>query len=164
MQQERHEDHGCQQIGQMLFSMPEVMFEMIALCFQGVVVFIFDFPARAGRSDDFGNIGYGNCMGSGPRITVDRFALLIGCDEFAPVDGQGIVTVYQRQMTDKAMLKRINQLIRDIQREPFAGIGKPEPLKHQLAGFWSRRIDNCHRLVYAVEGDTLLIAQCRDHY
>lgn len=68
------------------------------------------------------------------------------------------------QKTDKAMLKRINQLIREIQREPFTGIGKPEPLKHQLAGFWSRRIDNCHRLVYAVEGDTLLVAQCRDHY
>jgi toxin YoeB len=68
------------------------------------------------------------------------------------------------QKTDKALLKRINQLIREIQREPFTGIGKPEPLKHQLAGFWSRRIDNCHRLVYAVEGDTLLIAQCRDHY
>ena len=68
------------------------------------------------------------------------------------------------QKTDKAVLKRINQLIREIQREPFTGIGKPEPLKHQLAGFWSRRIDNCHRLVYAVEGDTLLIAQCRDHY
>jgi toxin YoeB len=68
------------------------------------------------------------------------------------------------QKTDKALLKRINQLIREIQREPFTGIGKPEPLKHQLAGFWSRRIDNCHRLVYAVEGDTLLIALCRDHY
>jgi toxin YoeB len=68
------------------------------------------------------------------------------------------------QKTDKVMLKRINQLIREIQREPFTGIGKPEPLKHQLAGFWSRRIDNCHRLVYAVEGDTLLIAQCREHY
>jgi toxin YoeB len=68
------------------------------------------------------------------------------------------------QMTDKAMLKRINLLIREIQREPFTGIGKPEPLKHQLAGLWSRRIDSCHRVVYAVEGDTLLIAQCRDHY
>lgn len=69
-----------------------------------------------------------------------------------------------RQTTDKAMLKRINHLILDIQREPFTGIGKPEPLKHQLAGFWSRRIDSCHRLEYTVEVDTLLIAQCRDHY
>ena len=68
------------------------------------------------------------------------------------------------QMTDKAMLKRINQLIREIQREPFTGIGKPEPLKYQLTGFWSRRIDSCHHLVYAVEDDALLIAQCRDHY
>jgi len=55
-------------------------------------------------------------------------------------------------------------LIRDIQRDPFSGIGKPEPLKHHLSGFWSRRIDDRHRLVYAMEGDTLLIAQCRDHY
>jgi len=68
------------------------------------------------------------------------------------------------QMTDKTMLKRINQLIRDIQHDPFSGIGKPEPLKHQLTGFWSRRIDSCHRLVYAVEDNTILIAQCRDHY
>ena len=68
------------------------------------------------------------------------------------------------QMTDKTLLKRINQLIRNIQRDPFSGIGKPEPLKHQLTGFWSRRIDSCHRLVYAVEDNTILIAQCRDHY
>jgi toxin YoeB len=61
-------------------------------------------------------------------------------------------------------LKRINTLIKDIQRTPFEGIGKPEPLKHQLSGFWSRRIDDRHRLVYAVEDSTLLIAQCRDHY
>ncbi len=69
-----------------------------------------------------------------------------------------------RQATHKATLERINSLIREIQREPFSGIGKPEPLKHQLTGFRSRRIDCCHRLVYAVEGDTLLIAQCRDYY
>lgn len=68
------------------------------------------------------------------------------------------------QATDRTMLKRINQLIRDIERDPFAGTGKPEPLKHQLAGFWSRRIDNRHRLVYAVENGVLMIAQCRDHY
>ncbi len=68
------------------------------------------------------------------------------------------------QITDHAILKRINLLIREIQREPFTGIGKPEPLKHQLTGYWSRRIDSCHRLVYAVEGDNLLIAQCRDYY
>lgn len=68
------------------------------------------------------------------------------------------------QTADRSVLKRINQLIRDIQHDPFSGIGKPEPLKHHLSGFWSRRIDDRHRLVYAMEGDTLLIAQCRDHY
>jgi toxin YoeB len=68
------------------------------------------------------------------------------------------------QTADKAMLKRINMLIKEIEREPFTGKGKPEPLKHQLSGFWSRRIDLQHRLVYALEDDTLLIAQCRDHY
>lgn len=68
------------------------------------------------------------------------------------------------QGADKTILKRINRLISEIQREPFEGIGKPEPLKHQLSGFWSRRIDDRHRLVYAIEHETLLIAQCRDHY
>lgn len=68
------------------------------------------------------------------------------------------------QSTDRAMLKRINLLIKEIQREPFSGIGKPEPLKHQLSGFWSRRIDAQHRLVYAFEQGEILIAQCRDHY
>ena len=68
------------------------------------------------------------------------------------------------QTTDRTLLKRINLLIRDIERDPFSGIGKPEPLKHQLTGFWSRRIDDSHRLVYAVENDAILIAQCRDHY
>jgi len=68
------------------------------------------------------------------------------------------------QAKDKALLKRINALLRDIQRSPFEGIGKPEPLKHNLAGFWSRLIDDEHRLVCAVRGDTLLVAQCRYHY
>ena len=57
--------------------------------------------------------------------------------------------------TDRKQLKRINALIEDIRRHPFTGIGKPEPLKHQLAGFWSRRIDDRHRLVYAVEGEVV---------
>lgn len=65
---------------------------------------------------------------------------------------------------DRALLKRINALIRDVQRSPFEGIGKPEPLKHSFAGFWSRRIDGEHRLVYAIEGDTVMIAQCRYRY
>lgn len=68
------------------------------------------------------------------------------------------------QSKDKAVLKRINALLKDIQRSPFDGIGKPEPLKHNLTGFWSRRIDDAHRLVYAVHDDTLLVAQCRYHY
>ena len=68
------------------------------------------------------------------------------------------------QSNDKATLKRINALLRDIQRSPFDGIGKPEPLKHNLAGFWSRRIDDEHRLVYAVQDGTLLVAMCRYHY
>lgn len=65
---------------------------------------------------------------------------------------------------DKKMAKRIMRLIKEIQCDPFGGIGKPEPLKHDLAGFWSRRINDEHRLVYAVENDQLLIAQARYHY
>jgi toxin YoeB len=68
------------------------------------------------------------------------------------------------QSTDKKILKRINALIKAIQREPFEGIGKPEPLKHSLAGYWSRRINDEHRLVYKVSDDSLLIAQVRYHY
>ncbi|MEN9361953.1 MAG: hypothetical protein RL095_3488 [Verrucomicrobiota bacterium] len=68
------------------------------------------------------------------------------------------------QRLDRKMLERINKLIREIQRHPFHGIGKPEPLKHALAGFWSRRISDEHRIVYKVEGDALLIAQLRYHY
>ena len=68
------------------------------------------------------------------------------------------------QKTDKAMGKRINGLIHDIQRSPYDGIGKPEPLKHALSGFWSRRINDEHRLVYSVEGNVLRIAQARYHY
>jgi toxin YoeB len=68
------------------------------------------------------------------------------------------------QQTDKAILKRVHQLIRDIQRNPFEGIGKPEPLRHQWTGAWSRRITDEHRLVYRVEGDNLVILQCRYHY
>lgn len=68
------------------------------------------------------------------------------------------------QQTDKKTLKRINDLIRDIQRSRNRGIGKPERLKHSLAGYWSRRIDNEHRLVYRIEKNDLLIAQLRYHY
>lgn len=62
------------------------------------------------------------------------------------------------------MLTRINRLIGDIQRTPFTGIGKPEPLKHALSGYWSRRINGEHRIVYKIQGEDLLIAQVRYHY
>ena len=65
---------------------------------------------------------------------------------------------------DRAQALRIIRLIREIQREPFAGIGKPEPLKHDLKGCWSRRIDQAHRLVYQVGNDTIRILACRYHY
>ncbi|WIH05840.1 Txe/YoeB family addiction module toxin [Xanthomonas translucens pv. graminis] len=68
------------------------------------------------------------------------------------------------QQTDKKMLKRINDLIKAIQRDPFQGVGKPEPLRHALAGYWSRRINDEHRIVYKVEAGILLIAQVRYHY
>jgi toxin YoeB len=68
------------------------------------------------------------------------------------------------QTQDRKMLHRINQLIRDCQRDPFSGTGKPEPLKHALAGYWSRRITDEHRMVYKVTDDALLIAQLRYHY
>ena len=68
------------------------------------------------------------------------------------------------QDTDRAMLRRVNALIKDCLRHPFDGIGKPEPLKGDLAGCWSRRIDREHRLVYRVTDDTLEIVRCRYHY
>ena len=68
------------------------------------------------------------------------------------------------QTQDKKTLKRVNQLIKDIERNPFEGIGKPEPLKENLSGFWSRRIDEHNRLVYRIVGDNCQIAQCRGHY
>ena len=68
------------------------------------------------------------------------------------------------QRTDRKILQRINTLIRESQRVPFAGIGKPEPLKHGMSGYWSRRITDEHRMVYKVEADALCIAQLRYHY
>ena len=68
------------------------------------------------------------------------------------------------QKTDQSMITRINRLIKDIQREPYTGIGKPEPLKHSLAGYWSRRINDEHRIIYKVLGDQIFIAQLRYHY
>jgi len=68
------------------------------------------------------------------------------------------------QGQDKKTLKRINRLIAETQRKPFVGIGKPEPLKENLTGFWSRRIDESNRLVYAVDEKQLVIISCRYHY
>lgn len=72
------------------------------------------------------------------------------------------------QMSDAKVLQSINDLIKDIRRDPFKGLGKPEPLKHRLSGWWSRRITGDHRLVYTVSGkgidQQLLVAQCRYHY
>lgn len=66
--------------------------------------------------------------------------------------------------TDRRMTKRINRLIEDSKRDPFAGIGKPEPLKGDFSGYWSRRIDEEHRLVYRAGGDELIVVQARYHY
>lgn len=68
------------------------------------------------------------------------------------------------QLTDKAVLKKINQLIRDIGRDPFDGLGKPEQLKQNLSGYWSRRITYEHRIVYLMDGEDIIIAQCRGYY
>jgi len=68
------------------------------------------------------------------------------------------------QKTDKKAVKRINELIGDIQKNKYEGIGKPEPLKHNLSGYWSRRINSEHRLVYKIADDTIFIAQLRYHY
>jgi len=68
------------------------------------------------------------------------------------------------QQKDKRMVERINKLMKEVQREPYTGIGKPEPLKHALSGFWSRRITDEHRMVYREDGDSQLIAQLRYHY
>ncbi len=68
------------------------------------------------------------------------------------------------QETDRRLVARIHQLIREIQRQPFRGIGKPEPLRHAFQGYWSRRINDEHRIVYKIRDESLLIAQLRYHY
>ena len=68
------------------------------------------------------------------------------------------------QSTDKRILKKINALLQDIKRNPFEGLGKPEPLKHEMAGTWSRRITQEHRLVYEVFEESILVVSCRYHY
>ena len=68
------------------------------------------------------------------------------------------------QKTDKKMLQKINALLKDISKTPFSGIGKPEALKHKYRGFWSRRIDQEHRLIYKIHEDEIQIVKCRFHY
>jgi toxin YoeB len=68
------------------------------------------------------------------------------------------------QQSDRQLLKRVNELIKAIQRQPFEGIGKPEPLRFELSGCWSRRINDEHRLIYRVEGDAIHLLACRYHY
>ena len=79
------------------------------------------------------------------------------------VDGAWEDYLYWQQ-TDKSMLKKINGLIKEISRTPFQGTGKPEPLKENLSGFWSRRINQEHRLVYKVEDGVVIVLQCKYHY
>ena len=74
------------------------------------------------------------------------------------------MTTYIGNTQDKKTLKRINKLINDVKRSPFEGIGKPEPLKENLSGFWSRRIDDTNRLVYIVDEQAITIISCRYHY
>jgi toxin YoeB len=68
------------------------------------------------------------------------------------------------QKTDRKVMLRVNQLIQEIKRDPFGGIGKPEPLRHALQGYWSRRINDEHRIIYRIQDDSVLIAQLRYHY
>ena len=68
------------------------------------------------------------------------------------------------QTQDKKTLRRINKILKDINSNPFSGIGKPEPLKHNWQGYWSRRIDDVNRLIYKIENNQIIIVQCRSHY
>ncbi len=79
-------------------------------------------------------------------------------------DDKGWADYQEWALLDRKKLKRINALIEECQRTPFVGTGKPEPLRYQLQGFWSRRIDAEHRLVYCWDQGTLTIASCRHHY
>ena len=71
---------------------------------------------------------------------------------------------YEWESTDKKVFRKIKDLIKEITRTPFEGIGKPEPLKHELSGYWSRRITDEHRLVYKISDNTLYILSCKEHY
>ena len=80
------------------------------------------------------------------------------------LDEKAFNSFYEWTIQDKKIAKKIMDLVKDINRTPFAGLGKPEPLKHDLAGYWSRRITDEHRLVYKVENDVITIASCKFHY
>ena len=71
---------------------------------------------------------------------------------------------YLSLQSDKRLLRKANELLKDIDRNGYAGLGKPEPLKGNLSGYWSRRIDDYNRIVYKIEGDAIYIAQCGSHY
>ncbi len=71
---------------------------------------------------------------------------------------------YLSLQSDKRLLKKANELLKDIDRNGYSGLGKPEPLKGDLSGYWSRRIDDYNRIVYKIEGDAVYIAQCGSHY
>ncbi|HAQ1414751.1 TPA: Txe/YoeB family addiction module toxin [Enterococcus faecium] len=79
-------------------------------------------------------------------------------------DGAWDDYLYWHEQGNKSNIKKINKLIKDIDRSPFAGLGKPEPLKHDLSGKWSRRITDEHRLIYRVENETIFIYSAKDHY
>lgn len=68
------------------------------------------------------------------------------------------------QKSDKKLLKKLNTIFKELQRHPYEGIGKPEPLKHDLAGYWSRRLNDEHRIVYRVNDESVIVLQCRYHY
>lgn len=78
--------------------------------------------------------------------------------------GEGFDDYVYWQNQDRKTLKRINQLLRDIDRSEYSGIGKPEPLKHKLQGWWSRRIDEENRLIYRIQGNEIQVLSCRFHY
>jgi toxin YoeB len=79
-------------------------------------------------------------------------------------DDEAWVDYVYWQTEDRKTLRRVNQLLRDIERNGYDGIGKPEPLKGSLQGWWSRRIDDTNRLVYRIEGEQIIISECRSHY
>lgn len=68
------------------------------------------------------------------------------------------------QANDAKTVSRINAILKDAERDPFRGIGKPEPLRHEFKGWWSRRIDSANRLIYKVADNTLVVLSCKDHY